>query len=95
MAGVPAVFQAMVAQIVPQIDGGLPVLSQTVRVEMPEGELAGALGKIAADHPDVSIGSYPFIENGAFGSNIVVRGRDGGAVSRAIQSVSSVFGIAP
>lgn len=95
MAGVPAVFQAMVAQIVPQIDGGLPVLSQTVRVELPEGELAGALGKIAADHPDVSIGSYPFIENGAFGSNIVVRGRDGGAVSRAIQSVSSAFGIAP
>jgi molybdenum cofactor synthesis domain-containing protein len=93
MAGVPAVFQAMVAQIIPLLDGGPPVLSQTIRVEKPEGELAGALGDIARVHPDVSIGSYPFIENGAYGSNIVVRGRDGKAVGQAIQAVAQIFGI--
>lgn len=92
MAGVPSVFQAMVAEILPTLDGGAPMLSQTVRVERPEGELAGELGAIAKGHPDVSIGSYPFIENGAFGSNIVVRGRDNGAVSAAVQDVVKTFG---
>ena len=92
MAGVPSVFQAMVAEILPTLDGGAPMLSQTVRVERPEGELAGDLGAIAKGHPDVSIGSYPFIENGAFGSNIVVRGRDNGAVSAAVQDVVKTFG---
>jgi hypothetical protein len=51
------------------------------------------LGDIARVHPDVSIGSYPFIENGAYGSNIVVRGRDGKAVGQAIQAVAQIFGI--
>ena len=95
MAGVPAVFQAMVAELLPGLDGGPPVLCQTLRVELPEGELAERLGAIARENPAVSIGSYPFIEKGAFGSNVVVRGRDGVAVDAAMTALAAAFGTAP
>ncbi len=94
MAGVPSVFQAMVAEVLPKLDSGPPVLSQTLRVERPEGELAGPLSEIARGHPAVSIGSYPFIENGAYGSNLVVRGRDAAAVDAAMLALVDQFGVA-
>ena len=52
MAGVPAVFQAMVAGLLPRLTGGRPLLSETVRIDRPEGEIAGPLRQIAEAHPD-------------------------------------------
>lgn len=69
MAGVPAIFQAMVASVLPTLTGGAPMQSATVRINLPEGEIAGPLGQLAGNFPDLSIGSYPFIQNGAFGAN--------------------------
>ena len=37
MAGVPAIFQAMLAGLLPRLTGGRPLLSETVRVNRPEG----------------------------------------------------------
>ena len=76
MAGVPTVFHAMVESILPTLTGGKPLLSITVRIEAPEGEIAARLGELAKTTPSLSFGSYPFIQNGVFGSNIVVRGTD-------------------
>lgn len=91
MAGVPSVFQAMVASVISTLTGGAPVLSQTLRVDRGEGDIAGPLGQIAADFPDLSIGSYPFQQNGAYGSNIVVRGSDGARVDHAMARLSELF----
>jgi molybdenum cofactor synthesis domain-containing protein len=91
MAGVPSVFQAMVASVIPKLTGGAPILSQTLRVDRGEGDIAGPLGQIAADFPDLSIGSYPFQHNGAYGSNIVVRGSDGAQVDHAMARLSELF----
>lgn len=77
MAGVPSVFQAMVASVLPTLTGGAPLLSETVRIMHGEGDIAGPLGELAHCHPDVSFGSYPFLDNGVYGSNIVIRGPDG------------------
>jgi molybdenum cofactor synthesis domain-containing protein len=60
MAGVPAVFHAMVESVLPTLKGGAPLRSLSLRVMRPEGEIAGPLGAIAAANPDVAIGSYPF-----------------------------------
>lgn len=91
MAGVPAVFQAMVATVLPTITGGQPLLSQTLRIERGEGEIAGPLGKLAGEYPDLSIGSYPYQQNGIYGANIVIRGTDGGMVSEAMAKLSELF----
>lgn len=88
MAGVPTVFHAMVQSVLPSLTGGQPLLSVSVRIEAPEGEIAAHLGQMAVDIPDLSFGSYPFIQNGLFGSNIVVRGTDKEKLKQAEQSLA-------
>ncbi|MFC6686887.1 competence/damage-inducible protein A [Jhaorihella thermophila] len=84
MAGVPAIFISMLAGLLPRISGGAPLVSQSLRVMRGEGEIAGPLARLAADFPDLSIGSYPFQKDGAFGTNIVIRGQDGARVDAAM-----------
>ncbi|WP_292286352.1 molybdopterin-binding protein [Marivita sp.] len=93
MAGVPTVFQAMVASVIPTLTGGAPILSQTLRVDRGEGDIAGPLAQIAQEFPDLSFGSYPFQQNGAYGSNVVVRGTDGGQVDHAMSRLVDMFGV--
>lgn len=91
MAGVPAVFQAMVASILPTLTGGAPLLSRTLRLMKGEGDIAGPLAAFAREFPDLSIGSYPFQKNGIYGSNIVVRGSDPVMLDRAMAELEARF----
>ncbi|WP_135449351.1 MULTISPECIES: competence/damage-inducible protein A [Tabrizicola] len=92
MAGVPNIFQAMVASVLPRLTGGPPLLSQSLRVNRGEGEIAGAFGALAAEFPDLSMGSYPFIQNGAHGTNLVIRGTDPARVDAAMVRLTQLFG---
>ncbi len=92
MAGVPKIFEAMVASVLPKLTGGPPLLSQTLRVDRGEGEIAGAFGALAAEFPDLSMGSYPFIQNGAHGTNLVIRGTDPGLLDQAMVRLTRLFG---
>lgn len=91
MAGVPSVFQAMVASLLPQLTGGQPLLSQSLRVMRGEGEIAGPLGALAQDMDDLQFGSYPFQQDGVYGANIVVRGHDGARVEAALLRLAEMF----
>lgn len=95
MAGVPDIFKAMVASLLPRLTGGKPVLSQTLRVDRGEGVVAEPLGTLAAEFADLSFGSYPFIQNGAYGTNIVVRGTDAARVDAAIGRLAALFPVEP
>lgn len=92
MAGVPNIFQAMVASVLPKLTGGPPLLSQSLRVNRGEGEIAGPFGALAAEFPDLSLGSYPFIQNGAHGTNLVIRGTDPGRLDQAMVKLTRLFG---
>lgn len=91
MAGVPKIFQAMVETVLPTLTGGAPVLSRTYRVHRGEGDIAGPLGVLAENNPELSFGSYPFQIDGKFGSNIVVRGTDPEHLDRAIAALEAEF----
>ncbi len=92
MAGVPNIFQAMVASLLPRLTGGRPLLSQTLRIERGEGSVAKPLAALAAEFDDLSFGSYPFIQNGAYGTNIVVRGTDAGRLDAAMARLAAIAG---
>ena len=92
MAGVPNIFQAMVASLLPRLTGGRPLLSQTLRIERGEGSVAKPLAALAAEFDDLSFGSYPFIQNGAYGTNIVVRGSDAGRLDAAMARLAAIAG---
>ena len=92
MAGVPNIFQAMVAGVVQGLVGGAPLLSQSLRVSRGEGEIAGPFADLAADFPDLTMGSYPFVQNGAFGTNLVIRGTDPARLDAAMIRLQALFG---
>ncbi len=91
MAGVPSVFQAMVASILPSLTGGAPLLSRTLRVMKGEGDIAGPLGQFAAAYPALSIGSYPFQKDGIYGANLVLRGADATHLDAAMTELAALF----
>jgi molybdenum cofactor synthesis domain-containing protein len=77
MAGIPAVMQAMLEYVTPQLKTGAKMLSETVRADCREGDIGTELGAIAKAHPDVIIGSYPFMdENRSANAHVVMRSRD-------------------
>ncbi|MCF6444434.1 molybdopterin-binding protein [Nereida sp. MMG025] len=91
MAGVPSVFQAMVASVLPTLTGGAPLLSQSLRINRGEGDIAGPLAALAQRYTELSIGSYPFQKDGAFGANIVIRGTDGAQIDAAMTELAALF----
>jgi molybdenum cofactor synthesis domain-containing protein len=90
MAGVPAIFQAMLAGLLPRLTGGRPLLAESVRIDRPEGEIAGPLRAVAEAHPAVAIGSYPFTRDGRFGANVVARSDDPDALAAAAAALRAL-----
>jgi molybdenum cofactor synthesis domain-containing protein len=76
MAGIPQVMQAMLEYVTPQLKTGAKMLSETVRADCREGDIGTELGAIAAAHPGVVIGSYPFMdEKRGANTHVVMRSR--------------------
>lgn len=93
MAGVPSVFNAMVASVIPTLTGGAPLLSQTICIMRGEGDIAIPLRALAEEFTDLSIGSYPFQRDGVYGSNIVIRGTDGVRIDAAATQLADILGL--
>ena len=92
MAGVPAVMQAMLDFAVKTMKTGSAMQVATIEAGgMPEGKYGDPLGAIAAAHKDVSIGSYPSYKDGRFNNQIVLRGKDEGAVAAAKAAVEAML----
>lgn len=92
MAGVPKVFETMVATVIPTLTGGEPLISKSMRIERGEGDIAGPLGAIANAFPALSIGSYPFQKDGRYGAHVVIRGTDISDIDAALGQLEAAFG---
>jgi len=90
MAGVPSVFTTMVESLLPGLIGGAPLMTENVRIDRGEGDIAGPLAEIDARFPQVSIGSYPFQRDGKFAVNIVLRSSDRAALDAATNDVRAL-----
>lgn len=91
MAGVPSIFEAMLAGVLPTLTGGAPLLSQSLRVNRGEGEIAGEFAALAGEFPDLSMGSYPFNTNGVYGTNLVIRGTEPARIDAAMTRLAALF----
>lgn len=90
MAGVPAIMQAMLDVVAPTLATGVPLTSETVVVNEKEGDVASPLRLIQDAAPNVQIGSYPFFEEGRYGTRIVVRSRDPQAARKVAVEVEAM-----
>lgn len=91
MAGVPAIFQAMLDNVIPTLKTGAKLISETVPSSLPEGTIGGPLGEIQAAHPETIIGSYPKYQDGSFWTEIVVRSRSKTALEEAVMAIRSML----
>ncbi len=91
MAGVPSIMQAMMDIVAPKLRSGVKMLSESIRARGREGDIGGPLRAIALAHPDVIIGSYPFLdENQQPNTNLVVRSRDQAKLTAAMDAVKAM-----
>ena len=91
MAGVPSIMQAMLDYVAPKLATGAKMLSETVRADAREGDVGTELGVVAKAHPDVMIGSYPFMDDRGPNTNIVVRSRDVAKLAAAKVAVEEML----
>ncbi|MHC1548831.1 competence/damage-inducible protein A [Phyllobacterium sp. K27] len=91
MAGVPSIFQAMLDNVIPTLQVGTQLRSQSVSCPFGEGSIAVPLGQIQSENPDTIIGSYPKYENGRFSTELVVRARDMAKMTSAVTAVKAMI----
>ena len=89
MAGVPSITAGMLDALTGTLEGGLPVLSETVGSWVQESEVADLLRQTEQDHEGCAIGSYPFFREGRVGANFVIRSTDP-AVLEAVSEALTV-----
>jgi molybdenum cofactor synthesis domain-containing protein len=90
MAGVPAVFEAMVDAVLPTLRTGTKLLSVTIPCPTGEGKIGTPLAEIQKAHPDTIIGSYPRMADGSFWVEIVVRSKNEASLNSARKAVEDM-----
>jgi molybdenum cofactor synthesis domain-containing protein len=92
MAGVPHICAQMLDSLTGTLEGGAPLLSETVGCWSPESEVADILREIEKAHANCSIGSYPFFREGRVGANFVIRSTDAGDLRSCADSLCQALG---
>src|SRR5215831_5136465 len=95
LAGVPKIMQAMLDDVAPRLERGVPVITRSLRIKLPEGAIAAELKAIQETFPELAIGSYPFFADlgaatqrpGSAGTTLVVRGRNLTKVNEAAVAI--------
>ena len=91
MAGVPQIFEAMLAGLLPKLVGGAPLLSRSLRAEAAEGEIAEALTGVARDWPQVAIGCYPSFRSTGPTVAVILRSEDEAALDAATEAARAAI----
>ena len=88
MAGVPSITSGMLEALTGTLEGGAPLLSETLGCWVGESEVAELLRQTEKDNPGCQIGSYPFWRDGKTGANFVIRSTDPARLSACIAALS-------
>ena len=74
-----------------RLPGGKPVRSRTVGAFLGESQVAGQLGVIQDQYPDIDLGSYPFYRPNGYGTNLVMRGTDEAALDEMVERITQMI----
>ena len=91
LAGVPHIAAGMLDALTGTLEGGRPVVAQTVGCWVAESEVADLLRAVERAHAGVAIGSYPFFREGRTGANFVVRSEDEALVTACVSDLVQRF----
>jgi molybdenum cofactor synthesis domain-containing protein len=91
MAGVPSITAGMLDALTGQLEGGLPLLSESIGCWVQESEVAELLAITEKAHIGCQIGSYPFWRDGKPGANFVIRSVDAEQLSACSKSLADAL----
>ena len=91
MAGVPHIAAQMLDALTGTLEGGAPLISETLGMWGAESEVADILREVERAHPGCQIGSYPFFREGRTGANFVVRSTDQDLLQSCIDALSAAL----
>jgi molybdenum cofactor synthesis domain-containing protein len=90
MAGIPNIMQVMLDAVTPKLKTGRKMLSETIELLRPEGEIAEMFGTHQQDFPDVPMGSYPFVRDSrTYGTQLVLRSTDAERLAAAVSGLKA------
>lgn len=87
MAGVPQITAGMLEALTGTLEGGAPLIAQTVGCWIAESEVANLLRDTEKAYAGCQIGSYPFWREGRGGANFVIRSVDAEELARCVQAL--------
>ncbi len=73
----------MLLAITPSLRTGAKLLTDSIGVNVPENRVAVPLADCQRAFPEVAMGSYPFFEDGRYGTDLVLRSTDGARLALA------------
>jgi molybdenum cofactor synthesis domain-containing protein len=91
MAGVPAITAQMLDALTGTLEGGAPLLSETVGGWIQESQVADILHEVERAHPTCQIGSYPFFREGRTGANFVIRSTDPDELRNCVEALTEAL----
>ena len=92
MAGVPHITAGMLDALTGTLEGGAPLLSETIGCWTPESEVSEILREVEKAHENCQIGSYPFFREGRVGANFVIRSTDRDALNSCVDTLCEALG---
>jgi molybdopterin-biosynthesis enzyme MoeA-like protein len=76
------------------LEGGAPLLSETIGCWTAESEVADILREVEQGHENCAIGSYPFFREGRVGANFVIRSTDRETLESCVDTLCDALGTA-
>jgi molybdenum cofactor synthesis domain-containing protein len=87
MAGVPEIMQVMLDDALQYLRTGSKMLSESIIVAAPEGDIADMFASHQAEYPDVSMGSYPKFSPEGLRCELVLRSIDAQRLTKAMETL--------
>ncbi len=94
MAGVPHITAQMLDSLTGTLEGGAPLLTETIGSWVSESEIADLLREVEAGHEACQIGSYPFFREGKIGANFVIRSTNAEMLQSCVDTLCDGLGTA-
>lgn len=94
MAGVPHITAGMLDALTGTLEGGAPLLTETVGCWVAESEVSELLRETEQGHENCQIGSYPFFREGKVGANFVIRSTDANDLQSCVDTLCDGLSVA-
>lgn len=92
LAGVPNIMQDMFLSLLPRLRSGKPFISKTLRLLVGESLVAAPLEAIQQKYPQISMGSYPSVnDKGEHITSLVLRSNEPDTLDKAFAELNALL----